>query len=180
LRNGVVDLPDVERKNHIEPIAYLGGVAGFGGWLGGVVFGSYRIPGALEGSVSPVGYFHFPFALVFGATVIMVTGLVDDVRGISPRMKIGGQFLAAAALAWSSQNMGTELVADTLAAVGITVPFFVAYHLGAAINPPFMAINKNPTHTITVTPAAKPSSPSNRFMELHPPNTNAAINAAPR
>jgi len=29
LRNGIVDLPDAARKNHIEPIAYLGGVALF-------------------------------------------------------------------------------------------------------------------------------------------------------
>jgi UDP-GlcNAc:undecaprenyl-phosphate GlcNAc-1-phosphate transferase len=125
VRKGIVDLPDVERKDHLEPIAYLGGVALLMGWLAGVVYGFYKAP--------QWGHFNFPVALIFGATVITVTGLFDDVRGISPRVKVGGQFIAAAALAWSSQNMGTELVTDVMAAVGVKVPFFVAYHLGAAV-----------------------------------------------
>ncbi len=36
VRNGIVDWPDLHRKNHREPVAYLGGVAIFIGWISGI------------------------------------------------------------------------------------------------------------------------------------------------
>ena len=36
MRNGVVDHPDLGRKNHAKPIAYLGGAAVFLAWLAGM------------------------------------------------------------------------------------------------------------------------------------------------
>ncbi len=134
IRNGIVDRPDLTRKSQLEPVAYLGGVALFLGWLGGVlctyVIGPEAGPGWDPALVAGVG---FPLSLIFGATVITLTGLIDDVYGISPRVKIGGQFLAAAALAWSAQNLGVKLVNDTLAVGGLSVPFLVAYVLGAVV-----------------------------------------------
>lgn len=129
VRNGIVDRPDPGRKMQTEPVAYLGGVAIFLGWLVGVMFSGMVVVGGAERTRDTI----LPFSLVFGATVIMVTGLIDDVYKIAPRVKVGGQFLAAAALAWSSQNMGTKLVIDTFEAVGFSVPFELAYVLGAAV-----------------------------------------------
>lgn len=130
-RNGLVDWPDLSRKNHLEPVAYMGGVAILIGWLGGIAY-SYlmTVRGDSAGSAAAV---NFPLPLVFGATVITLTGLVDDIYNISPRVKIGGQFLAAAAMALSSQSLGTKLVIDITQTIGVSIPWPVAYFLGAAL-----------------------------------------------
>ena len=96
LKNGIVDWPDLHRKNHIEPIAYLGGVGIFLGWFAGVslclvignkMFGQAHLDRYLLTSI------------ILGAMAITLTGIFDDVYGISPRVKVGGQLFAAAALA---------------------------------------------------------------------------------
>jgi UDP-GlcNAc:undecaprenyl-phosphate GlcNAc-1-phosphate transferase len=114
LANGIVDWPDHRRKAHLEPIAYLGGVALFLGWLAGVVVAFMLTPhSAVEGKV--VLSIDFPTSILFGAAIICGVGVIDDVYGISPRVKVGGQLLAAALLA--SQTVGTELAAGVIAAV---------------------------------------------------------------
>ena len=125
IRKGIVDWPDLERKNHMGPVAYLGGVALFLAWIGGVVTSYFLAPG---GHVTP----HL-ISLAFGAVCITLTGLIDDVYGISPRVKIGGMFLAAGGLALSSQKLGMLLVLHTFNAAGLPVNQHVAYILGAAL-----------------------------------------------
>jgi hypothetical protein len=76
----------------------------------------------------------------YSAVVIMVIGLIDDVHRISPRVKIGGQLLAAAALASErvgDQMLGARLVQETMVQVnflwpdaGLALPATVAYVLG--------------------------------------------------
>ena len=135
MKNGIVDQPDRHRKNHLEPVAYLGGIALYLGWVGGVLLSHFLGPDYLEkGQFESMLGGGFPLPIIFGATVIMLTGLIDDVYGISPRVKIGGQFMAAAALALSSQNLGVKLVTDTLAGFDVhDVPGFVSYSLGGAL-----------------------------------------------
>ena len=102
LANGIVDLPDARRKAHAKPVAYLGGLAIFLGWLVGLcVFVSILFSGddrsafanLLGENLSAVVF------IALGATAIVLTGLFDDVYGIRARVKIGGQLFAAAALA---------------------------------------------------------------------------------
>ena len=133
MRNHVVDWPDKHRKKHIQPVAYLGGVAIFLGWLAGA-FCSYLLPlGSSQGPDVTPEYVSFPISVIFGATVITLIGLIDDIYGIRPRMKIGGQFLAAAALSWSGQNLGTAVVIETAANLGLMIPGSVAYLLGTVL-----------------------------------------------
>ncbi len=133
LRNGVVDLPDFQRKSHVEPVAYLGGLAIFLGWLAGMAL-CHFLP-VIGAQARELGLTHvqFPFAIVIGATVIVLTGVIDDVYGVSPRIKIGGQLFAAAALA--SMDVGTTLVLDSFRSLGVTFPHIelVAYVLGALV-----------------------------------------------
>lgn len=123
IKNGIVDRPSDPRKIHRIPVAYLGGMAIFLGLLGGILF-SYaglRIPGLvdwhstshrLDGEiVMPV-----PPSILLGITVIMLVGLLDDVMGISPRVKVGGQLIAAAALALD--NVGTRMAAGIILPLG--------------------------------------------------------------
>ena len=78
---GVVDEPDA-RRVHRRPIPRLGGLAIFLGIL---------VPSLafldLSGETRGV---------LLGATVATVIGAVDDFRGLSPSVKLAGQFLAAA------------------------------------------------------------------------------------
>jgi len=130
IANGVIDRPN-ERKVHRQPVAYLGGVAVYLGLLAGVFYSylSIKFTSLIEyhpskhlaqyedGTLLPV-----PISVVLGMTVIMLVGVIDDVTGISPRVKIGGQLFAAAALAVS--DVGVKLAA------GVLVPTFKA--LGVA------------------------------------------------
>ena len=127
IRNGVVDQPDMKRKAHVEPIAYMGGVAIFLGWLTGVSLCFFMA----ANNPLQTRQFAFPLSVIVGAAAITITGLMDDVYGVSPRVKIGGQFFAAAALAW--QNIGFSLVTQTFNIFGVNLPEPVAYVLGTAM-----------------------------------------------
>ena len=93
----VVDEPDGLRKMHNSPVAYLGGVAVFLGWLTGLTVSQFVVmhfldEGTLQRSVA------ISFSLVIGACVIVMLGLWDDVLRISPKAKIAGQIIAALCL----------------------------------------------------------------------------------
>ncbi|MEZ6210716.1 MAG: MraY family glycosyltransferase [Phycisphaerales bacterium] len=120
--NGVIDRPSESRKLHRVPVAYLGGVAVFLGVLAGIAF-SYAE------TIVPQSLFKYhdslhdlrpvPISIVLGMTLIMLTGLIDDVVGLVPRLKIGGQLLAAAALAM--QDVGTKVAQGVMAPIGRAV-----------------------------------------------------------
>lgn len=77
---GAVDIPN-QRKVHHRAMPRLGGL---------VVYLAF-VPVALisSGFKAPV------LGLACGATLIVLLGMVDDIRGISPRVKLAGQTLAA-------------------------------------------------------------------------------------
>jgi len=131
IRNGVVDWPDRDRKNHGRPIAYLGGAVIFLAWLGGM-FTCFLIS-PHDPRVLALGLTHvsFPISIVIGALVITLTVLMDDVLGISPRVKLGGQLFAAAALAHN--DVGSELVKDFLAIAGYNPGDTFCYVVGAVL-----------------------------------------------
>jgi len=81
LRLGVVDRPGEARKIHAHPVAYLGGLAIFVGFVIAVV---WLMP--LSRQLA---------ALLLGCLVLVVVGVIDDIRGLSPWVKLGWQFLAA-------------------------------------------------------------------------------------
>lgn len=129
VRRGIVDWPDLERKRHREPVAYLGGIAICAGWLGGIIACLWVTP-QLE-----VRHVEFPLKIVLGALIITTVGMIDDVYGISPRVKVGGQLIAAAMVAGT--DIGTVLVHRVLLAGRIPDPvlfggFTLSYVLGAA------------------------------------------------
>lgn len=101
LANGIVDLPDVRRKAHAKPVAYLGGLAIFLGWFVGLCVFVVMLFSVEERTIrnylsdGPISIAY----VALGAAAIVLTGLFDDVYGIRARVKIGGQLFAAAALA---------------------------------------------------------------------------------
>lgn len=88
---GIIDQPDRVRKLHTTPVAYLGGVAVFMGWLAGLATSQLHLP------QDEIGAPHLQVKLniVFGALLIVLLGLWDDVKRIPPRNKILGQVIAA-------------------------------------------------------------------------------------
>ncbi len=87
----IIDHPDEARKTHSYPVAYLGGVAVFLGIISAIAVSYVNDLGSPQVGV--------PLAVVLGMVVIAFTGLVDDVSGLFPRIKLAGQLVAAAALA---------------------------------------------------------------------------------
>ena len=139
LRNGIVDWPDLARKHHREPVAYLGGVAVFLGWAAGVMISFNTVPHSSTPELT-LGAVHFPISIILGALLIAIVGLFDDVYGVSPRVKVGGQLIAAAMLA--GQTVGTNLASGLFTSIGETwgfdptgIPGFdqIVYWLGALI-----------------------------------------------
>lgn len=87
----VVSLPN-PRKIHSQPMPLLGGLGIFFGWSMALLLARllHILP---EGSWTRFGYF------VAGLLIIMITGLLDDTRGLNSKQKFGGEFLAALSLA---------------------------------------------------------------------------------
>jgi UDP-N-acetylmuramyl pentapeptide phosphotransferase/UDP-N-acetylglucosamine-1-phosphate transferase len=104
IRFGVVDLPN-ERRPHKRPTARGGGLA--------VVLGVHAACLAtivfpwphLAGELSYAWWKSFAIA----SAVLVVVGLVDDVRGMKPLVKLGGQILAALLIWFSGTHFGQIL-----------------------------------------------------------------------
>jgi UDP-GlcNAc:undecaprenyl-phosphate GlcNAc-1-phosphate transferase len=94
---GIIDQPDRIRKVHEAPVAYLGGVAVFMGWLTGVTVAQYTTLHRIDPGW-PTIHPKVHFSIVLGALIILTLGLWDDVFKIRPRVKIFGQVAAALCL----------------------------------------------------------------------------------
>jgi UDP-GlcNAc:undecaprenyl-phosphate/decaprenyl-phosphate GlcNAc-1-phosphate transferase len=120
LAYGIIDRPSQARKIHTMPIAYLGGAAVFLGIMAGVFYSYFAsiVPGMMgfhQTRFLDGDKFHIvPASIVLGMTLIALAGLLDDVVGIAPRLKVGLQLVAAAALA--ATDVGVKVAA------GVVVP----------------------------------------------------------
>lgn len=127
IRQGLVDRPNDPRKIHRVPIAYMGGVAVFLGLMAGVLYSylSLAFPGLIDthGTIhtmsDDIAPMPVPYSVVLGMFIIMLVGLFDDAANISPRLKIAGQLVAAAALA--IDNVGVNVAQGVLKPIGEAV-----------------------------------------------------------
>jgi UDP-GlcNAc:undecaprenyl-phosphate/decaprenyl-phosphate GlcNAc-1-phosphate transferase len=92
LRAGILDAPGA-RKLHGKPVPYLGGVA----VIAAVAIG-WTISGLGWVQDWPAVDRTIATPLVIGALAMMLLGLVDDVRGLSPRVRLVGQVLIVIAV----------------------------------------------------------------------------------
>lgn len=116
-RYGLLDQPDHQRKIHEVPVPRLGGVAMAIGF--GVAILIALVVSPTLGSTSGLRPNHAP-AMLAVVVLLFGVGLVDDVRGMRPLIKLGLQ-VAAACLAWA---MGLRL--ETLHMPGGTVDLGLA------------------------------------------------------
>lgn len=116
-RYGLLDQPDHQRKIHEVPVPRLGGVAMAIGF--GIAILIALVVSPTLGSTSGLRPNHAP-AMLAVVVLLFGVGLVDDVRGMRPLIKLGLQ-VAAACLAWA---MGLRL--ETLHMLGGTVELGLA------------------------------------------------------
>lgn len=102
---GVVDMPN-ERRPHQRPTARAGGIAVFIGvqaaCLLAVVF-PWR--NTLAGELDFHWWWHFAAA----SSVLFIVGIIDDVRGMKPLVKLAGQTVAAVLMALWDTHFGPIL-----------------------------------------------------------------------
>src|SRR3954470_7141878 len=79
-RHGVVDDPDNKRKVHTQPIAYLGGVSIFLGWIAGVTVAVF-LKSHFADANSPATV-QIPPGILMGAMAVVLFGLMDDVYSL--------------------------------------------------------------------------------------------------
>lgn len=85
-RFGFIDVPKDERRVHKKPIPLSGGLAMYISFLVSVIIFT-------DLSKEVIG-------LLIGATIIVVSGLVDDKVGLSPKKKLAFQIIASAILVY--------------------------------------------------------------------------------
>ncbi len=122
LKKGIVDKPDEWLKPHGRPIAYLGGVAIFLGWVAGVAFAMWRYampPGTTAADVAgPFLDGRLLTGVLLGAVGIVLLGLFDDLRVMTPRIKLAGNIGVAVLLIVF--GLGDEAITVLTDRVGVT------------------------------------------------------------
>jgi UDP-GlcNAc:undecaprenyl-phosphate GlcNAc-1-phosphate transferase len=84
IRMNIVDTPDGKLKNHRQPVPYLGGLG---------VYLAFLVALAVT--------FDFDrevLGLILAGTIVLLLGLIDDFRALTPGVKFIGQILAAGVL----------------------------------------------------------------------------------
>ncbi len=94
---GIIDQPDRVRKMHSVPVAYLGGVAVFLGWITGMALSQFLRLHRIDPGW-PISHPSVNFSIILGAMVVVLLGLWDDIFGVKPLVKICFQGVAAVAL----------------------------------------------------------------------------------
>jgi len=126
----IVDRPDDLLKPHSRPIAYMGGVSMCIGMLVGLAYyvavsddtsdSWARVMQAFSsGSMGTLlkNPLWRLLSIALATTVVMLVGLIDDIRDISPKKKVLGQVVASGILLLG--GVGTRMASVFLEAAGI-------------------------------------------------------------
>ncbi|OPX88046.1 MAG: putative undecaprenyl-phosphate N-acetylglucosaminyl 1-phosphate transferase [Pelotomaculum sp. PtaB.Bin104] len=117
---GAVDCPN-KRKVHKELMPRLGGLAIYLSFVATVLI-TQNVNLQIAG-------------LIFGGSLIVVLGFIDDTRGVSPRVKLAGQVLAACAVAVAPFDLqvkfltgpfSSEVIALGMLSIPVTVLWLVS------------------------------------------------------
>jgi len=129
-QRGWMDEPDGRRKRHAAPVPRIGGVAVYAAFV--LASGLLLIP-ELLGRLPESGLFSAWAALAVAGAAVLLVGLVDDVRGVSPWGKLIVQTLAALYLYHSGFRIGqvsNPFGAATLDLGWLSLPLTVAWFVG--------------------------------------------------
>jgi UDP-GlcNAc:undecaprenyl-phosphate GlcNAc-1-phosphate transferase len=107
---GVVDRPDGRLKQHRAPTPYLGGVAVYLAFLGSLAF-TYEFTAEVLG-------------LLLAASIVVMLGLFDDLKVLTPGVKLVGQAVAALVLIKAGVMIRLAFLPEWLA-LGLTLFWLV-------------------------------------------------------
>ena len=117
---GALDIPN-ERKVHKKPMPRLGGLAIFFGFLLG-----YMIYGTHSSQMN---------SILIGSFIIILTGVMDDIKPLKPSVKFIGQLIAASILVFYGNFLMKEISAFGIAIdFGIFSPFLTIFFILGCIN----------------------------------------------
>ena len=130
-RMGIYDVPE-DRKNHGEPIPYLGGAAIYFAFVGVIAVHMLllrMLTGKIDFITGIAEHLHFSIAMgerpalsralgiVLGGTIIFVVGLLDDLRPLRARWKFAGQVLAGVIVVSFGVRLNLFLESEILASI---------------------------------------------------------------
>ncbi len=87
---GAVDIPKDDRRMHTKTMPRFGGIAIY---FGSMIAFAFFLPGTTDERMT---------GIAIGATLILIMGIVDDIRGLSAKVKLVGQIACACILYASS------------------------------------------------------------------------------
>ena len=113
-RLGIIDFPDRQLKPHAKPTPYLGGTAICLGWTIALVVAMAR----------QTADWHILLPVMLGGIAISLVGLLDDVWGVPPKLRLVlGAIITAVVLL--STGIGFRLVETFLSPLGVHPPSVV-------------------------------------------------------
>ena len=94
IRVNAIDIPKDERRVHVKPVPVMGGLAIYISFVIGIIL--------YNGILSKP-----QLGIIIGATVIVVGGIIDDIKELRPKYKLLIQVLAAICLLISGVTIST-------------------------------------------------------------------------
>ena len=122
---GAVDVPKDERRMHKKPIARLGGLAIFSGFIISLMFGLLSTIIGVIG-VTPNAQL---LGMLVGVFIIVGMGIVDDIKQLGPKVKFLFQILAAIAVVWISGDKISVITNPFSSGESAVIADFIAYPL---------------------------------------------------
>ncbi len=125
---GWLDQPDGRRKTHRAPVPRLGGVAVFAAFVGS---GLVLVAGGLPGGGDELLAAYVP--LVLAAAAVLLVGIWDDVRGVSPWVKLLVQTASAAYLyahGYRIDKISNPFGGETVSLGALALPLTLLWFVG--------------------------------------------------
>ena len=113
VKTGIMDRPVSKLKKHKAPVPYLGGLAIYLSFILPVIGAKFLMHGELKGV----------FGIIIGATIIMLMGLIDDIKNLSPYVKLAVQLVVA--LIILRVNMNIKFMDNNILNAMLTVIWIV-------------------------------------------------------
>ena len=112
-KTGIIDKPNTHLKKHKKPVPYLGGVA---------IYLAFAIP-VIAAKVIMHQELYGVVGILAGATIMMIMGLIDDVKNLKPVTKLAVQLIVA--LIILKVNMHIKFMDNNLLNMMLTVLWVV-------------------------------------------------------
>ncbi|EOD01757.1 glycosyltransferase family 4 protein [Caldisalinibacter kiritimatiensis] len=101
---GAIDVPKDNRRIHKKPIPLMGGLA---------IYISTVVSMLLFLPMDKTS-----IAIIAGGTIIVISGIIDDMKSLSPKLKLLAQIVAAIILIWG--DIKIEFITNPFASTGMT------------------------------------------------------------